>query len=422
MMLSLMRFGTPDAAAGQDQAVLEALGLSAVADTAADLTGTATPGGERSSWQEVALGGVLQYRALASRPGGQDGTGYASMATLRLTAEADYGTLRWVAHMNVEDWRASRPSLLASMVDGQGRTDRIRGLALRERHAGSLQAIGMDWLYAQASLSRARITVGRQPISLTLSRLWSPADIHAPFLPGDLERLYKAGVDAVRLDYYLSDRLSTLSVVSVDREHREGSGGGVQAKWLQRIEYSGERSKSFAYVGQRRHCDLLAAGYLVTGVVGADWYGEALAYRGRAAGADNCSANGGGMRGGWGHRAVVGASVKLAANTIGTLEYFHQTPLSRQADLPWIGSGRQYLGASASYQAHPLVHLDGLWFVNLTDQGQQLTLAMRYTPQRNVVLRASVAGPLTGTGRRGGVASEYWQAGRIVQLGLDWYF
>lgn len=412
VMLPLMLGGVGPAAAQQDAAVLDALGLSGNGEAAGAEAG-------RAARHEIDWGGVFQYRAVASRPGDEDRAGYAGMATLRLTSEATYGALRWVAHVNAEDWRASRPWLMQSLVENQGQADRIRSLALRERDGKSLQSIGMDWLYAQASFSRARVTVGRQPVSLTLSRLWSPADTYAPFLAGDVERLYKAGVDAVRLDYYVTDRVSTQSIVSGSQD----GGGTTRAKWLQRIEYGGETSKSFFYVGQRRNCDLAAVGALVTGVAGVDWYGEALAFRGRDSRADSCSGTGqDNVRGGWGHRAVLGASRKLAPNTIGTLEYLHQTPVSRQADLPWMGSGRQYLGASVSYQAHPLVHVDGLWFANLTDRGQQLTLAMRYTPQRNVVLRASVAGPITGTGRRDGVASEYWRQGRVAQLGLDWYF
>lgn len=424
VMLPLMLGGMGPAAAQQDAAVLDALGLSGNGEAKGAAEGAAEgAGADRPARPEIDWGGVFQYRAVASRPGDEDRAGYASMATLRLTSEATYGALRGVAHVNVEDWRASRPWLMQSLVENQGQADRIRSLALRERDSKSLQSLGMDWLYVQASFARARVTVGRQPVSLTLSRLWSPADTYAPFLPGDVERLYKAGVDAARLDYYVTDRVSTQSIVSGSQD----GGGATRAKWLQRIEYGGETSKSFFSVGQRRNCDLASAGALVTGVADVDWYGEALAFRGRDGRADSCSRTGqdsgqDNERGGWGHRAVLGASRKLAPNTIGTLEYFHQTPVNRQADLPWLGSGRQYLGASISYQAHPLVHVDGLWFVNLTDRGQQLTLAMRYTPQRNVVLRASVAGPLTGTGRRDGVASEYWRQGRVAQLGLDWYF
>ncbi len=367
--------------------------------------------------QAAALGGVFQFRGIASKPEGQERTAYASTSTLRLTYEATYGAIRWVAHLNMEDWHASQAGALRSLLDGQAHADRLRSLALRERGDRSQQTAGMDWMYAQGSFASGRYTVGRQPISLSLTRLWAPADTYAPFLPGDVERLYKPGVDAARLDYYLSERLNSVSIVSLDQDAK----AGTQAKWLQRLEFNGEATKSFAYVGQRRNCDLLAAGHLVTGLAGADWYGEALWYRRNGDAARGC-ANGGGTGSNWGHRAVLGSSVKLAANTVGTVEYLHQTPISRFADLPWIGTGRQYLGTSVSYQAHPLVHLDALWFANLSDHGQQLTLAARYTPQRNVVLRANLAGPLTGTGRRHGVASEYWRMGRVFQLGLDWYF
>ncbi|MCP3018382.1 hypothetical protein [Cupriavidus basilensis] len=366
----------------------------------------------------AALGAVFQFRGIASKPEGQERTAYASTSTLRLTYEATYGAIRWVAHLNMEDVRASQAAALQSLVDGQAHADRLRGLALRERGDRSQQTAGMDWMYAQGNFASGRYTVGRQPISPSLTRLWAPADTYAPFLPGDVERLYKPGVDAARLDYYLSDRLNSVSIVSLDQDAKSGT----QAKWLQRLEFNGEATKSFAYVGQRRNCDLLAAGHLVTGLAGADWYGEALVFRRNGDAARGCTNQDGDTTRNWGHRAVLGSSVKLAANTVGTVEYLHQTPISRFADLPWMGTGRQYLGTSVSYQAHPLVHLDALWFANLSDRGQQLTLAARYTPQRNVVLRANLAAPLTGTGRRHGVASEYWRMGRVFQLGLDWYF
>lgn len=58
---------------------------------------------------------------------------------------------------------------------------------------------GLDRLNLQLELDRLRVTVGRQAFSWGVGFFWPALDLFAPFAPGQIDREYKAGVDAVRV-------------------------------------------------------------------------------------------------------------------------------------------------------------------------------------------------------------------------------
>jgi hypothetical protein len=63
----------------------------------------------------------------------------------------------------------------------------------------------VDRLSAKLAFSRFDITVGRQPINFAKSYFWSPLDVFLPFTPQTIDREYKAGVDALRVDIPVTD-------------------------------------------------------------------------------------------------------------------------------------------------------------------------------------------------------------------------
>lgn len=72
-------------------------------------------------------------------------------------------------------------------------------------------------LYADRALvnvvmDKADLTVGRQPITFGKAFFWNPLDIFRPFDPAKLDRDYKPGVDALRLDVPI-DNFSGLNVI-----------------------------------------------------------------------------------------------------------------------------------------------------------------------------------------------------------------
>ncbi len=70
----------------------------------------------------------------------------------------------------------------------------------------------LERLYFSYSFSFGELTVGRQPLSLSMGRIFRPADLLAPFSPQEFDTEEKRGVDAVKFDFEISD-LSELSII-----------------------------------------------------------------------------------------------------------------------------------------------------------------------------------------------------------------
>ena len=69
-----------------------------------------------------------------------------------------------------------------------------------------------DRLNVRLALPSLDVTIGRQAITFGKAYFWNPLDVFRPFDPRQFDRDYKAGVDALRLDWPLGD-LSGLSIV-----------------------------------------------------------------------------------------------------------------------------------------------------------------------------------------------------------------
>lgn len=74
--------------------------------------------------------------------------------------------------------------------------------------------ISMDRLNVRFSLPSVDITVGRQPVNLATTYYFTPNDFFMPFSADTVYRGYKPGVDAGRVDVQLGE-LSTLSLLTV---------------------------------------------------------------------------------------------------------------------------------------------------------------------------------------------------------------
>lgn len=70
----------------------------------------------------------------------------------------------------------------------------------------------LDRFNIEYSLDQADITIGRQAITFGKAYFWNPLDVFFPFGAGQIDREYKPGVDAVRIDVPLG-LFSGISVV-----------------------------------------------------------------------------------------------------------------------------------------------------------------------------------------------------------------
>ncbi|QDQ25957.1 hypothetical protein FNU76_06085 [Chitinimonas arctica] len=371
--------------------------------------------------REGRLGGVLKLgTTLVDQP--EQDRAFLSSGFARLTYEqpvAETGKL--VAHGQLDFLAATRSDLYRTMASQPGPVDRSLTLHRRLDHGGQHRvSVGFDWLYYQHDWQGGRLTLGRQPVSLTLGRIWSPADQLAPFQPADLERLYKPGVDGLRLTVFTNPQLTLNSIVTSAK-----TADGSHANFLQTFDWAGDASKSMLLLAYRDGQTSLALGRQQNdAVAGADLYGELAA----------TWLDGRGERL-WQRkrvvRAVVGLNRKVAENTVLNLEYFYQSfgeteparyaEFERRAaatDLPAMGIGRHKLGVALSRQISTVLNVEGQWQWNLNDHSSALSGLLKYSLQKDLELRAAFSQSLGGKRREG----EYRREANAWQLGLFYYW
>ena len=74
--------------------------------------------------------------------------------------------------------------------------------------------LSVDRLNARFKLSDADITIGRQAITFGKAWFWNPLDNYLPFNARTIDREYKAGVDAIRIDFPLGN-FSGINLIGV---------------------------------------------------------------------------------------------------------------------------------------------------------------------------------------------------------------
>lgn len=95
--------------------------------------------------------------------------------------------------------------------------------------------LGVDRLAFSRDFGPARVTVGRFPINYAVTSLISPNDFFAPFSATSVNRIFKPGVDAVRVKFTLS-RVSGLEVVGVLGSDLSGRPAWKQSAVMLRLD------------------------------------------------------------------------------------------------------------------------------------------------------------------------------------------
>lgn len=95
-----------------------------------------------------------------------------------------------------------------------------------------------DRLNLKIALPGADLTVGRQALSFGKGWFWSPMDVFLPFAPWDVDRDYKRGVDALRLDVPLG-RFSGATVVAAAGREIVLAADGAGARSAGAVSWTG---------------------------------------------------------------------------------------------------------------------------------------------------------------------------------------
>nr|ALD83699.1 hypothetical protein [Sorangium cellulosum] len=172
------------------------------------------------SWEEDGYtldlaGNVRTLPAVLQPTSGPEGPEGASISQLRLTLKAT--AKDWLsveAHAVQVIGFATRPQPF-SELHTLG-PQRYRALKLSGAWSSTDRFVaiaGIDRLSVTASAPWFDVTVGRQPINFSKAYFWSPLDVFLPFSPRVIDREYKPGVDAVRVDVPLGE-VSGLNAVA----------------------------------------------------------------------------------------------------------------------------------------------------------------------------------------------------------------
>ena len=366
---------------------------------------------------------LLVHPSLASARSALDTTGHLKLFSLG-TFPAPYenevpGALLGASGSSVADgrlklvWRPRRALRLElhptlTMTQGQASLGLDTGVA---RRADELLPLSYDWvddpqLSLRARLDRAslrwdihrlRLTLGRQPVTFGKGRVFTPLDLVAPFAPTTIDNSYKAGVDALRLDWFegMSGRITLL--------------GAYLAQAGERFDAFAWRDAAFVAHGKGSVGDALEvegfAGWLFDEPV----LGVSMFYDGGSIGTY------GDLN--WTHtdagafvRSVLGAQYKPTAKTFINIELYVQT-LGASAPDDYLTQlageryqrgelvqlGRLYGAILGSYQLAPLWTLGGAVLVNAEDPSVMAMPSLTWSAGDQATLSL---GALAGLGRR----------------------
>ena len=280
----------------------------------------------------------------------------------------------------------------------------------------------IDRANAQVRARRADLTIGRQAVGWGRGVMFTAVDLFAPFSPLEVDREWRAGVDAVRADVKLTER-SSLDLVAAFGDTLDRSAFGVRARG-----YAG--SIDVELVGGRRAEDLFGGVTSSAAVGDAEVHGEAAAFR---------------VPSGVGHdvvwKAVIGGSYRfpIGSGILAYAEYHYSgfgaahpdtiaallmTPsfLERfvRGDMQILS--RHAIGVTGSYEASPEVTCSGQWLHSPGDGSGILAPALTYTFTDAMSLLGAAYVPYGRPPDRGRLRSEYGAAPLSGLLQLRLYF
>ncbi|MBI4704083.1 MAG: hypothetical protein HY744_23490 [Deltaproteobacteria bacterium] len=260
----------------------------------------------------------------------------------------------------------------------------------------------IDWLYVAVSPGPLTLTAGRQPLSFGRGQIWRPTDRISSFALTEIDKEYRPGADALRLDWSMAEQ-STLTLLLVGGEIEpagqpeqvdlEATGRG--SSLLGRFAQGWSRGEIGAMAGLVRG-DLWGSIDAVLDAAAFDAYAELTltllsdqslgspAIEDRALPVPS---------------ALVGATFKpistltlvpeLYLNGFGATEpagYLRIALSERVAVGEQVALGQLYGGLSADWQLHPLAHLVSAAIANLTDPSALVLLSLSYELAANAVV------------------------------------
>jgi len=285
---------------------------------------------------------------------------------------------------------------------------------------GRNQLVGLSWLLIDSDNYLARhyidrlffkqifeageVVIGRQRISMGTGRVWNPTDLFNPINPANFAKIEKDGVDALTGRLYLGT-LSDLSFVY--NPYNDFNEKNIGAKVRSNIE-----GYDFSLLYGRFDTRDVAGVDFAGNILDAGLRGEVI-YSTESERDDRFVS------------FILGIDNQFSPEIYALLEYHFngegkedrkEYELERLLNGTLLNLGQQYLAATFSYQAHPLVNCTLASISNLLDASGFIMLTGVYSLTDNAALTAG--GQIT----YGGTQSEYWYYPTSLYLQIEYHF
>lgn len=331
-------------------------------------------------------------------------------AILRLMADLSWGE-RLALEVHVYQRVSGGPSLsLAGLADGFGTAEAGRTSALSwqpYQRGGTAAELAVDRAAVKLFLPSARIVIGRQPVNFATTNFFTPNDFFQPFSAQSFFRVYKAGVDAARLDLDVG-ALSQITVVGV-MGYAQDDGARPSADASALVLRASTSLWDFEWSGMTGK---LAGGWFGgIGIQGEvfEWLGVRM--EGHIAaptqeGADSRA------------ELAIGLEHRFESSLFLQLEYFYNGSGKTQAaqylavfEDEWANQGapylgRHYLAVGAAYELTPLLNINSFALMNLNDRSYQVAGALAYSLLDDVDASLVVSVPV-GEGLNASIAPDF---------------
>lgn len=301
-----------------------------------------------------------------------------SIFDARLYALHKTSEYRFVVH-NQSTMSVSSFSGIGGLNLGRGvPPPRLLPLTFDHESDGLLLHNMTDWLFAEWRLGPMTFTVGRQPVTMGRGTVWHTNDLVSTFALTEVNKQFKPGADAARIDWSLPRRQNltlvfALGDLEASRESRFGADGGGSSGLLS-YKKAGELGEFSLMAGYVRGDGVVSLDG-TTSVFGFDLYGELtgtrLAKESLVAPA---------VAGDYFLKALVGASFRptsdltivpelfySGAGAAGPSEYLSVMFSDRFQIGDQTSAGRYYASLSHLWQVSPLSTLSWGMMSNLAD-------------------------------------------------------
>jgi hypothetical protein len=277
--------------------------------------------------------------------------------------------------------------------------------------------VSVDSLYLEYHTPTVNLKLGRQPINLATTYFFTPNDFFAPFGATESYRVYKAGIDALRIDYSWRE-LSQLSYIGtagyrLDPLSSNGWGGYDASRNTSLIRVSAPAGSTEWTVMAGK----VAGEQIIAGAFQSELF-AAIGFRGEG--------NYRKQSGNWQSQLVIGADYRWESEIHLQGEIFYNGPGSNSVAgyLPWSGSylARAYSAVGLSYPFTPLLSGGATLVANLVDHSSIIALSASYSLSDEGELAVSLSIPSGDKPVSTTLLTEFGATGTNLVAEVRYYF